>query len=465
VSAPGIWIVFPIIAAIPLFLFRKRYWVVCIIQTGICASLSLIAAISQFSIEGDITFLGAQISPSLGILGRLLLIEPNYKMVILAFNIFLGIWTFSLYIHQIESYLVPLGLVFNSLLISTISISPFLYSGLVLEIAVIVSIPILVGRTEKKFKGISRYLINFSVGMVFILLAGWYLAGGEISPINDEQLIQATLILGLGFVFWLAVFPVHTWIPILSEEISPVNSFYVLILLPLATMILLLKYLNGFSWLRSFPIVFDALALFGSTMCFTGAILTVFQKNIRRAAGYLFLYSSGVILIAISLSTSNGYLLVTHLFLLRFIVLTMLAWMVVLLESKLQDQDIRHFEGSFFEFPIIISGLIVSIFSLIGMPLTPGFPIMQALIASVSETNTVSATILLVSMLLLSVHFIRWIYFFTKSEYQQRISFEDKKILFFTAGFFLICLVAGLFPSKIYSAFETIISGYEFLVQ
>ena len=415
--------------------------------------------------EGEITFLGAQISPSLGILGRLILIEPNYKMVIIAFNMFLGVWTFSLYIHQIESYLVPLGLVFNSLLISTISISPFLYSGLILEIAVIVSIPILIGRTEKKFKGIARYLINFSVGMVFILLAGWYLAGGEISPINDEQLIQATLILGLGFVFWLAVFPVHSWIPILSEEISPVNSFYVLILLPLATMILLLKYLNGFSWLRSFSIVYDALGLFGSIMCFTGAIWAIFQKNIRRTAGYLVLFSSGLILISLSLSTLNGYILATHLFLHRFIVLTMLAWMIIILENNFQDQDLRRFEGSFYEFPMIISGLIVSLFSLIGMPLTPGFPIIQALIASASEINFLSAMTLFASMLILSINFIRWIYFFTKSEYQQRVSIENKKIIYFTAVFLLLCLVVGLFPSKTYSAFESIISGYEFLVQ
>jgi len=432
---------------------------------GVCGFLILIAAFSRFSPEGEILFLGGEIDTSLGLLGRMLLIEANFKIIIISFYAFLGFWTFSLFLHKIESYLVPLGLVFNSLLLSAISISPFLYSGLVLEIAVLISIPILIGDAEKKFEGVSRYLISYSIGMVFILLAGWYLAGGEISPINDTQLIQATMILGLGFIFWLAVFPVHTWIPILSEDATPSNSFYILILLPLAVIILLLKYLNGFSWLRSYTLVFDSLNLFGSIMCLTGAVWAIFQKSIRRAAGYLTLFTGGLIIMSISLQSSNGFILATYLFLQRLFVLSMLAWSIVLIEKRNNYRSFRELEGFFYDSPVIAAGFIFSLFSIAGMPLTPGYSPLQTLLAYTSERNVVTAIILLISILLLSVSFIRRLYFFMKNEVKQKFEFEENRIKYYFVGFIFFGLLIGFFPGFFYSTFETIVSSYEFLVQ
>src|SRR4030042_5111535 len=208
----------------------------------------------------------------MNILGRSLVFTTGLKTTAILFYGALGIWSLSLYIFKLRSNIVPFGLTFIGLLIAALAVEPFLYSALIIEIAVIVSIPIVANAANPRIKGVSRYLIFFTIGMPFVLLAGWYLAGGEISPVNDEQLIQAALLLGLGFVFWLAVFPFQSWVSLLAEETEPIEGFFILTILPMAIAVLLMKYLNGFAWLRGFDTVFQALRLFGLILIVIGSV-------------------------------------------------------------------------------------------------------------------------------------------------------------------------------------------------
>ena len=197
----------------------------------------------------------------MNILGRSLVFTTGLKTPQYFFMVHWEFGHLAIYIFKIKSNIVPFGLAFIGLLIAALAVEPFLYSALIIEIAVIVSIPIVANAANPRIKGVSRYLIYFTIGMPFVLLAGWYLAGGEITPVNDEQLIQAALLLGLGFVFWLAVFPFHSWMPLLADETEPIEGFFVLTILPMAVAVLLMKYLNGFAWLRGFGTVFLALRL------------------------------------------------------------------------------------------------------------------------------------------------------------------------------------------------------------
>jgi len=206
-SAPLIWIVVPIIISILLLIFRKNYLLNCLAQIVLCSVILVTALAARFVVSESTSIFIYQISPSMNILGRSLVFTTGLKTTTILFYSALGIWSLSLYIFKIRSNIVPFGLAFIGLLIAALAVEPFLYSALIIEIAVIVSIPIVANAANPRIKGVSRYLIYFTIGMPFVLLAGWYLAGGEISPVNDEQLIQAAVLLGLGFVFWLAVFP------------------------------------------------------------------------------------------------------------------------------------------------------------------------------------------------------------------------------------------------------------------
>ena len=277
--------------------------------------------------------------------------------------------------------MVPFGLAFIGFLIAALAVEPFLYSALILEIAVIISIPIVAKAANPKIKGVSRYLIYFTIGMPFVLLAGWYLAGGEITPVNDEQLIQAALLLGLGFVFWLAVFPFQSWVPLLADETEPNEGLFVLTLLPIAVVVLLMKYLNGFAWLRGYATVFQVLRLFGLIIIVLGSIWFSFQKELRKAMGYLILVSSGFMIIAISLNTSNGYTFASYLMLLRTVCFFVIAWTLVFMEKSSGILFVESLKGLLIKTPIIGITFFISLFSIIGLPFTAGFSVMQSLLS------------------------------------------------------------------------------------
>ena len=233
-SAPLIWIIMPIFASMILVFFRRFHFLICLFQIFICLFIILSATTSRFLPTNGSSFLTYQISPAMNILGRSLVITSGLKKIVILFYSALGLWSVNHYYFKIKSNIVPFGLAFTALIIAALAVEPFLYSALILEIAVIISIPILASPSNPRIKGVSRYLIYFTIGMPFVLLAGWYLAGGEITPVNDEQLIQAALLLGLGFVFWLAAFPFQSWVPLFTDETEPNEGLFVITLLPIA---------------------------------------------------------------------------------------------------------------------------------------------------------------------------------------------------------------------------------------
>ena len=212
-SAPLIWIILPFFASIALIFFRKNYQLVALIQTAFCFFLVLLLFVVRFGDLGSSQTLAINLSPTFNLLGRTLELKNSDKFVIGIFYFILAAWSVVLFIQNKRSKIIPLGLALTSLLLAAIAVDPFLYSALLIEVTVIIGGMIAVDLTTGKSKGIIRALIFFTLGMPFILLAGWYLAGGETSPVNDTQLIQATVLLGFGFIFWLGIFPFHSWIP------------------------------------------------------------------------------------------------------------------------------------------------------------------------------------------------------------------------------------------------------------
>ena len=103
------------------------------------------------------------------------------------------------------------------------AVEPFLFGAVRVEIAVLVSIPMLVPPGTRPGRGVLRYLIFQTLALPVILLAGWAFNIVQIYPENQAALARASIFLGLGFAFWLGVFPFYTWIPMLSEESHPVD--------------------------------------------------------------------------------------------------------------------------------------------------------------------------------------------------------------------------------------------------
>lgn len=467
-SAPLLWIIFPILISILLLIFRKNYLLVCLVQIILCSIIIISAILARFVTPETTSILIYQITPSMNILGRSLIFTSGLKTTMIFSFSALVIWSLSLLIFKIKSNIVPFGITFIGLLIAALAVEPFLYSALIIEIAVVVSIPIFANATNPRIKGVSRYLIYFTIGMPFILLAGWYLAGGEISPVNDEQLIQAALLLGLGFIFWLAVFPFQSWIPLLAEETEPIEGFFVLTILPMAIAMLLMKYLNGFAWLRGFITVFQALRLFGLIMIVFGSIWFSFQKNLRKAISYLLLVSSGLVVVALSFNSSDGYIFSSYFMLLRLICFFLLSMILMVFEKTRENNSIvsLQLKALFKKSPITALVFFIPLFSLVGMPWTVGFPIMQSLFSELAIFIPQFMILLLLSLIIISITIIRWIFISIKN--------DDDSIASSNLGpqetaFLLVCvlgmIIIGIFPNIIYPHIGSIVSDLQFLVK
>ncbi|MCD6577007.1 MAG: hypothetical protein J7K66_03220, partial [Anaerolineaceae bacterium] len=377
-NAPVIWIILP--AAVSIFLFFiKSEKIRGYFYIGTSIIFAVLTQFVSIDFVGERGFFTISVSSTLNILGRSFILLENDRFLVFLVYFFNAIWGFASIILKKNARFIPFGLIYTIFLLAAISVEPFLYSALIIEIAVIMSIPLLVNSKINKKSGISRYLIFQTMAMPFILLAGWFLAGGDISPVNPEQLVQATLLLGLGFIFWLAVFPFHSWVPMVFDETDPINSGFIFLLLQSVYLILILKYINGFAWLRTSPVFFQALRFLGIIMAGFGSMELIFEKSIRKLVGYEFLHSIGILLVSIGLSDTKGITLFAYLIGSRLISFTLLSWSVSCFESLEKGALIIGFGDLMRRRPICGASFLFSLLSLSGMPLTIGFPPLQTL--------------------------------------------------------------------------------------
>jgi len=467
-SAPFIWVIVPFFISVALLFLRKNYQITALAQTVVCILLVLILLVVHVGDFDSTQGLSINLSGTYNLLGRTLEFKNSDKFVIGIFYTVLAAWSAVLLIQNKHSKIIPLGLSLTSLLLAAIAVEPFLYSALLIEVTVIIGSILVVDLQTGKSKGIIRALIFFTMGMPFILLAGWYLAGGETSPVNNTQLVQATVLLGFGFVFWLGIFPFHSWIPLVAEESDVADGLYILAILPFAIFIILLKYLNGFVWLRDYALVYQALLLIGLAMTITGAIWATFQTNIKKLTGYLVITYSGLLLIALGLNTNQGFQIFSELLMPRFLSIFLLMISFLAIEKKDEIRKISDLDSLVYRFPIASLSMLTAFFSVTGMPLTVGFLPVQSLYQAAAKSSTVITGLIIASIALLSISFLRIFLVIMQplaDEFDTVSILDDLKENKFLAVTIVIVLLAGLIPNIFFPSFNQILNSFEFLVR
>lgn len=462
ISTPVIWIAFPMVMAIILWFFKKYQQAVVISAVGICLLLAITAWIFPFSGLLKIGPLVLEIKTVLSILGRRFILNEGDRFLLIFLFSLGAFWFIGGGLLRKNRAFAPFGLAIISLSISALAVDPFLYSALIVEIMVLISIPMLLPPGAKVGQGVMRFLIFQTLAMTLILLAGWAAGGVDANP-NDAKLTsQALIFLGLGFIFWLAVFPFHTWIPQMVAEVFPYHVGFLLNYLPLVVMLMAMDFLNGFGWLRNFSGLAQILQLTGAITVVAGGLWAAFERKLDRYMGFCLIAETGFSLLALSLQNETGYRIFVSFFLPRTLFIAI--WSLAMSSLKVDDFDFNNLAGLIKTKPVESIALLAAGFSISGFPLLGFFPLRQALLENLAQGSIPVALWSIMGILGLTAGAIRILLSFIASPEINPRQVSDWRVVTLLILGVLVLVLVGFFPQLFISPLFNLLNGFSNLV-
>ncbi len=377
-SAPILWILVPFVTGVLILLFlrEERAPVTGGVVAAILSLTALIIPIDIAQLLGPVSF---KISSTIQFFGRSFALHTADGPLLAIIYGLAALWFFGTQASGTKNRFVSIGLMIVALLTASIAVEPFLFAALLLEMAAMLVIPLLVLPYQKPGRGVVRFLIYQTLAMPFILFSGWMLAGVEASPGDLGTTTQAGTMLGLGFAFLLGVFPLYNWIPMLMEEASPYVTGFLLWALPTFTVIFALGFLDRYTWLRTSPQLSNAIIFAGVFMVASGGIFASLQRHLGRIMGYAAIAETGLLILAMSLKSTEVVNVTFLLLVPRGLELAVWALALSIIKRKAYSLRFSEVQGLARSYPIAVAALIFAHLSVAGFPLLAGFPARIAL--------------------------------------------------------------------------------------
>lgn len=370
-SAPIIWIGLPGLMSIVLWLIRRNERRTLILGLGFSLFLiitSLITNVDKAFIQIGSTSI--QVNSSITILGRTFSFGNGDLIIVSLLFMILFLYTSMAFVIDVPVKFVPTAFLIVSLFLAALSVQPFLYAALLLEICVILAVVLFTDFGSQPSQGVLRFIIFQTLALPFILTSGWVLSAIEANPTETKLIIQALILLGLGFSFWVGVFPFNSWMPQIANDNPPFEVGFILLMFNTVVLVLIIRYLDGFVWLRDHATIFFVLRILGILMTITGSLFFLMEKNIYRTTAYIISFETGLSILALSLNKESGWDAFVLMFLPRILAIAM--WSMLLSFIQQNDRLMSDEEKVFH--PVIITGFTITALSLAGLPLLPAFP-------------------------------------------------------------------------------------------
>jgi NADH-quinone oxidoreductase subunit N len=387
-TTPLIWVILPIMIALVCAALFKRPILSVMIASMTAFGLAALAAFFPETLTINVGPLTLTFEESLGILGRQLTIAYAMLPFIALIYGMSGLWALSSNLPGVPITFRPISLVMTALLTAAMGVQPFLYAALLIETAVLISIPLLSPAGDESDRGILRYLTLMTIAMPFILMAGWLLTGVFTLPADSPLVGQTALMLGLGFALWLGVFPFHSWVPMVSHRSHPVVVSYLLFILPTVILLFGLNFLNRYAFLRTSAGFMGTIRIIGAVMILFGGVWTAVQTHLKRAFGFSTLVETGFSLLAVGFFAEGGLNWLVLLFPVRALGYWLWSYTLTRIEQHCGLLDISAIQGFARQFPILSAGLLLAQLSIAGLPLLASFPFKSVLLTQAFSAGT-----------------------------------------------------------------------------
>lgn len=433
------FILLAILALVTLALRRRAYLPFAIASA---ASALLGLFILYVPMDEAISLLGVplRLDSSWQILGRPLGLDPQNRAAV-GFLFLVGALFFSLgWAAAPGRSFGPVGLIALGLLAAALTIEPFLFAAIFLELAAMACVLILIPPGSQSGKGVLNLLVLYSMAMMAILFTGWLLENAGVTSVTPDLALRVILLLGLGFAILMFVPPFHYWLPSVAQQVNPFSLAFVAVILQSSGIFFLLRFLDNFAWMRTDALVSSAIQTAGILMIVFGTVAAITQISFLKIAIYAFLADIGISLMAIGSDFDVGTEIAIGLTSVRVISLGLWGLGASIMSGS---GDSR---GAGRAVPLATSAALLGLVSLAGLPLTAGFPWRWTLLTHLSADSPIGVVFMVISMFALLWTALRWTHVLFEAS---PIGVEVKEGLPGTAAIALlagVCLLWGLLP-------------------
>jgi len=290
----------------------------------------------------------------------------------------------------------------------------------------------------------------FGVALLYSTTNATYVT--EMVRIMPGMLDTPTVMIGLlltlcGFFFKLAVFPFHFWAPDVYQGAANQVTAYIATVSKVAAVAILTRMVavsgDGSIYLVH---VLVTLAIVSMTV---GNLAALVQKDFKRLLAYSTVAHAGYVLIGILSMNSAGYMsaifYVTALLFMKFTVFLV----VVNVADDGRNLEISHLAGLYRRSPLLAMALMVSIFSLAGIPPTIGFTGKFLVFIAALEKGYFTLVLIAMINVVISLYYylliLRAAYLLEPEEVQAGIQLSTPmKVL--TGALVLVMVVVGIYP-------------------
>ncbi len=370
------------------------------LQLGVAFIVTAILLIftAQVPLESNVIALGQNLTlqPALAFAGRALTfsdqVRPALVMLLLIALLFY-IGAFSL---RLAPTFVTASMLILMLVAATVMVKPFQFAALFLQVLAVSAVFLLSDITHFKTRGALRLLVFFTIGVPFVLLAGWQLEGAGNAQSGIDILDQAALLLSIGFLVLLSVFPFHSWVPTALEDANSYAAAFVIAVVNLAVLFVLISSLADFDWLRSSYIFQNVFGWGAIATVVVAGVFAVGQRSFGRLMGYAILADLGATYLTFTLTDFSGYQIGLVLLMVRIPAIVLWGIGIGALAPDGND-TFDALLGAAWRKPFAALAMFIGGLSLIGFPLTVSFPIRWQLYQELIVSNPWAAYALMLS--------------------------------------------------------------------